>query len=408
MIQRVIRIAMIVIMILGILFSISNFIAPRKIKAFSIRGVWVDGECMGDGNECDIGWGFEEDIGTTTSFEFSIKLQEKIEISPGLKLLPKPQAFCVTEDDLLILPDQKAGDIKIYKKNGNFLELTKTLGGKEDAPGEFVEPKFCYYNRDKEKAKFGVMDFGAKKIFIHDRIGRTEFELVMEVPCREYVTDIQIQGDKLFVSGFKADKDLKPYDLYYISIPSDQTTFLLPSFYKYGLTSIEEYKSKYPKKTDIENIGLYARFDVYGDNVYFVWEGDLRIIKLNFKTKGLNFFGKKPNHYVKPYPSEKPSEGKEKRNFDITIKENAEMSFLRDIFVNSKCILVIYEGPASQNEVSNFWLQFYNLDGDFINEVLMPGKHDPGMWFDKDKDILYSLSNDKGKYYILKYKITSD
>jgi hypothetical protein len=406
--KRVIRIAMIVIMILGILFSISNFITPSKIKAFSIRGVWVDGECMGDGNECDIGLRFEGDIGTTTSSAFSIKLQKKIEISPGLELVPKSQVFCVTEDDLLILPDQQAGNIKIYEKKGNVLELTKTLGRKGDAPGEFLEPKFCYYNKDKDNVKLGVMDFGAKKIFIYDIIGRTEFELVMEVPCQEYVTDIQIQGDKLFVSGFKADKDLNPYDLYYISIPSDQTTFLLPSFYKYGLTSIEEYKSKYPQKTDIENIGLYARFDVYDENVYFVWEGDLRIIKINVKKKRFDFFGEKPLHYVQPYPSEKPPEGQGKENFNITPGESVKMSFVRDIFVNSKYVLVIYEGPAIQNEVSNSWLQFYTVNGDFINEVRMRGNPGPGMWFDKDKDILYSFSNEKGKFYILKYKISSD
>ena len=54
--KKVIKIITILIMLLGIAFSISNFIIPGKLKASSIRGVWTDlGECEGFGNLCDIG-----------------------------------------------------------------------------------------------------------------------------------------------------------------------------------------------------------------------------------------------------------------------------------------------------------------------------------------------------------------
>jgi hypothetical protein len=57
--KKVIKIILIIIMLLGIVFSISNFIIPGKIKAASEKGVWVyvngDWECTGDGESCDIG-----------------------------------------------------------------------------------------------------------------------------------------------------------------------------------------------------------------------------------------------------------------------------------------------------------------------------------------------------------------
>ncbi len=79
------------------------------------------------------------------------------------------------------------------------------------------------------------------------------------------------------------------------------------------------------------------------------------------------------------------------------------MSFVRNIFTNPKYVLVIYEGPNPKN----FRLQFYTLEGTFKGEVPIPGQPNWKMWYDKNGNFLYSLSNnsDKGVYFILKYKI---
>lgn len=428
MIKKILKPTMIILMILGITFSISNFM-PKKIDAFVETAAWVlnpDGsfDCQGEGNECDMSGGFVDEGDTVPSKEvkiqnkqeniqkkilpgFSIKFIEKSEISPGAELLLKPQDFCVTGDDLFIIPDQEAGNIKIYEKNKNFLDLAKTIGRKGYRPGEFAEPTFCFYNDDE--LKFGVMDSGVRKIFIYDRIGRTEFERLKEIPCLRLGSDIQLHGEKIFVSGFKQDKDKATYDLYYINQTNDQITFILPSYYMYGLASVDEYKSNYHDKPGIKSIGISGWIDVYDDNVYFVWEGDLRILKINIESKSLTFFGEKPSYYVKPYPSKKLVKGYRKRNIDSIISEKAKMSFVRDIFVGPKYVMVIYEGPVKKNKTSNFRLQFYTLDGYFINETPIRGKPDRRMWLDKDSDILYSLSGkqtEKGtNYSILKYKI---
>ncbi|MFC2140817.1 hypothetical protein ACFLQP_00790 [Acidobacteriota bacterium] len=61
MIKKVIKTILIVLMILGIAVSISNFIS-LEVKAKGDRGVWVDlggvVECTGDGNQCDLGFEF--------------------------------------------------------------------------------------------------------------------------------------------------------------------------------------------------------------------------------------------------------------------------------------------------------------------------------------------------------------
>jgi hypothetical protein len=58
---------------------------------------------------------------------FSIKLQKKVKLSQETTLLANPTAFCITEDELFIIPDLKVGDIKIYDCNG---KLVNTLGRK--------------------------------------------------------------------------------------------------------------------------------------------------------------------------------------------------------------------------------------------------------------------------------------
>ncbi|MGD2088815.1 MAG: hypothetical protein PVH61_21730 [Candidatus Aminicenantes bacterium] len=431
MIQKILKVTMIVLMILGITFSISNLI-PEEVDARTFRATWVempDGtlDCMGDGNDCDMDLsGIEDGIGIGISPSKEVKIQNKqesiqkktlpglsikppksIKISQGSQLLLKPQDFCVTKDGLFIIPDKQAGNIKIYERSKNFLKLAKTMGRKGYGPGRFAEPTFCFYNEDE--LKFGVMDSGIRRIFIYDRIGRTEFERLKEIPCLRLGSDIQLQGKKIFVSGVTQDKNKATYDLYYISQANDKATFLLPSFYKYGLKSVDEYQSKYVKEPGIKSIGISGWIDVYDDDVYFVWEGDLRILKQNIESKALTFFGEKSTNYVKPYPSKKLVKGYRKRNIDSIISEKAKMSFVRNIFVGPKYVMVIYEGPFKQDKKSNFRLQFYTLDGDFINEVSIPGAPDRKMWFDKDSDILYSLSsnqNEKGtNYSILEYKI---
>lgn len=342
----------------------------------------------------------------------SIKLIDEIKFLSGLEETQLPldtKSFCVSEDQLFIIPDYRSGNIKIYEKNGENLELISTIGRKGYGPGEFVKPAFCSYSKDE--SKFVVMDLGIRKIFIYDRISRISFKLVKEVPCWRGGTDIKSIRNKLFIAGYTSDQVGNPYDFYYIDLTNDKTVFLLPSYRKYGLQSFKEYEIQNRSKSVIPVIGIRGFFDINRDEVYFVWEGNLKIIKLNIVSGGIdtNTFGIQPPHYIKPYASENLLEARKKEDFNVIQKELAKMSYVRNIFVNSKDILVIYEGPVKQSSATNFRMQFYTLDGNFIKEVLVPGQFDNKMWFDKDMHILYSLSRRSDTfgehYFILKYEI---
>ncbi len=329
-----------------------------------------------------------------------IQFIEKIEFSPESESPLVPRAFCVTDDELFIIPDYQSGNIKIYEKSGKYLELIKTIGQKGFGQNKLVKPAFCFYN--KEESKFGVMDFGLRKVFIYDRIGRVEFILKKAIYCFDLGFNIQISGNRLLISGHKTDKNERHYHLYSVDLKNNEVINLLPSYQKYGFNSHREFEVEI-YKDNIGAIGINGWFDIQGDVVFFVWEGDLRIIKINIKSQEITTFGEKTSSYIKPYASKKLLEARQNRNFNVTRSEKEKMSFVRNIFTNPKYVLVIYEGPNPKN----FRLQFYTLEGTFKGEVPIPGQPNWKMWYDKNGNFLYSLSNnsDKGVYFILKYKI---
>lgn len=346
---------------------------------------------------------------TPPVFGSDIKLVERIEFSSG-ESPQGPWAFCVTEDEIFIIPDPEIGNIKIYEKNGKFLILVKNIGWKGFARDELAKPTFCFYNRNE--SKFGVFDFEKREILIYDRIGWEEFELVHNIKCLRLGYDLHLSRDRLLISGAEIDQNEKPYHLYSVNLESEQKTFLLPTYYKYGFNSFDEFETEYIGKSDIKAVGVKGFFDIQGDYIYFVWEGDLKIIRVNINSKELTSFGEKTPHYIKPYASKRLLEARRNKDINIMRHERDRMSFVRDIFTTSDYVLVVYEGPVKQNQEksSRFRLQFYELNGEFVKDVPIPGNPDNKMWFDKDRYILYSLCHQsqaegKKEYFILRYSI---
>jgi hypothetical protein len=334
-----------------------------------------------------------------------IKLSGKIKlIFQDVDFLQKPRDFCVTGDNLFLIPDYNAGNIKIYESNG---KLINVLGRKGVGPNEFVKPTFCFF----DEGKFGVMDWGIRKIFIYDRIGQTkDFKRVKEISCFSLGTGIHLRNDKLFVSGYRPNEKSKPFDLYYIDLANNQINLLLPSYKKYGLKSFDEYETKYRRQPDIGVIGIGGWFDLHEDDVYFAWEGDLRIIKQNIRTGEVSYFGRKSANYVKPYATKKLINSISTRDFKTTQQEKAKMSFVRSIFTSKKHVLLVYEGPVKNDKNPGFMIQFYMFNGDFVEEIPIPGEPDRKMYFLKNKNILYSLTSELDEdlneiHYMLKFDV---
>ncbi len=354
---------------------------------------------------------------TGNVFGIKVELVERIKITDGEGFPAKPWSFCVTKDETFIVPDYYEGTLRIYVKSGDSLELVNSIGRKGFRKGDLGKPAYSYYN-DTESI-FVVLDRGLRKIFIYSRIGayRLKDKPDREFNCQKLGYDIQLKDDKVFVSGYKKDPNGSPYSLYYIDMKTNETEFLLQHDEKYQgyIEPKDPEDTKYNKILNAKKlVGVKGWSDIYEDNIYFVYEGDIeRIIKLNIKTKKISIiFGKKPEN--KNYKSPKDLSNadieklrKERKNdIDRFEKDRGKkFSYVKDIFVNSKNVLLAYNEPTSNKT----WLQFYSLDGKYKGETSKLDQPIGSMWFDKSKNFLYLISSkniESGKeYYIAKYKI---
>jgi hypothetical protein len=337
-----------------------------------------------------------------------IQLTEEIKIDTAANFQEIPSSFCTTEDNLFLITDHKAGIVKIFKKEENLLKFINVLGPRFENK-KFVYPIYCFYNR--KKGMLGVFDYGVREIFIFNREKSGEFTWIKNVPCQWGGYDIQFAGDaeQLVVSGFLNDNENKPFDLYSINIKTGKINYLLPSHQKYNLRNFEDYILEYRQKRTLPAVGIYAFIDIQGNELFFVWEGALRIIRLNLLSRKQMVFGHETPDYAKPdgYSLATFYKNADQKNLR---KKKETMAFIRNIFATPGHVFLVYETAKSKNSNNLiFRLQTYTPDGFFLEDVLIPGNPCRQMWFDKENHELYALSEKKGsnnnEFSIIKYKI---
>lgn len=348
----------------------------------------------------------------------NIQLIERIAVDPfpELKMDQKkiPRAFCVTEDGIYLLPDPVSGLVRAFGKNGKSLKLVDSIGrkgfGKEPV---FGLPQYCFYN--SSKGKLAIFDDASpRQILIFNKVGIVNFELSETIPFEKSGYDMDFTGDLdqiVVISGFVKDEDGKSFDLYSRNLQTKQINYLLPSHEKYGLKTFEEYEEYYHKKQTLPAIGYNGFIDIEGDNLFFVWEGALRIIKINLLSKERTVFNG-PRYeeipgYIKPDASVLSS-SYIKKEFQTTWIDRETMSYVRNIFATPRHVFLIYETVRrTKSDSSRFRVQTYSPEGNFLSDVSIPGKPDGGqMWFDKENYELYLFSkNDKNEFSISQYRI---
>lgn len=335
---------------------------------------------------------------------YEIKLLKKVELSQEKELLQTPEAFCVTDDGLIIIPDFKAGNIKIYDQNGS---LVKVLGRKGYGPNEFKYPLNCTY--DNNTKQFAVADFGLRKIFIYQRTGTHDFKRVSEIYSQALIFDYKSRGAKIYFSALKKSKDGEYFEFFIIDMNTNARQYLLPAYYKYGLNSAGDFYNQYFKNKSIRTLGAAGWFDISGNTAYYAWEGDLRIIKINLNSGQLNTFGHKTVNYIKPIASKVMlnafTSGKD-LELDL---ERSKLHLIRDIIATSEYLLVLYGAPGSEVKLKS-WAHFYKLNGTFIKESIIPNKMGKFVYFDKTRSILYTIWNstspsNEEKYYLVVYNV---
>ncbi len=342
-------------------------------------------------------------------YGLKIEFANKVRLSNNV-LLQFPISFSVTEDNLFLVVDFKGRDVKIYKNNG---ELLNVLGQKGSGPNEFGLPLFCHYSN----GKFIISDVGQKRIFLYERKDKFNFVRTREIRCTVVGDDLHLDGNKLYIAGNKSTGEGKSYSFFVSHLDhldhldkDGHYTYFLPAYLKFGLASFGQYKTELFKKLDITAIGTSGIFDIHGDFAYYTWEGDLKIFRINLKTKEITTFGKKMPHYVKPYASKKLIEALKSRQGKYIIKEKRKMSYVKQIFTTRKHVLLIYAIPAPKDVEPGYMMQFYTLGGNFVKEVPIPGEVTRTMCFVQPGNALYTVVSEpddelEEAWCLLKYKV---
>ncbi len=343
------------------------------------------------------------------AFGMDITLVGKIKLSQEKTFIQSAASIAVTEDNIIFLTDLKAGDIKIYDNTGNLLSV---WGRKGPGPNEFLMPYFSDY----KKGKLAMMDFGKRKIFILERKKKFNLEIIKETFCTGLGDDINLHGDRLLISGYKVDKQGEAYNLYTQNLNDGSVDFLLPIATKYGFKSYRAFKNEDKRTRFYSTLSRVGYCDWQGEHVYYVWHGDLKIFRIHVHSKETIHFGTKTSHYVQPFVSEKMIKARQRRDRKTSTNVRSNMSFIIGFFVHNDYLGVMYTRVSkSKDSKPGPMLQFYTLDGKFLDEVEMPGYPSNTSFFRKSDNTLFSIDIEEfdnedqdldGEKYIFKYKIT--
>jgi hypothetical protein len=319
-----------------------------------------------------------------------IKRMEVIPLDQSSVILQRVERFSVTEDEMILIPDYKAGDIKIYNSKG---KLERVWGRRGIGPNEYLTPKHCDY----KNPYFLLMDWGKRKLFIYKRENKLEFKKVNELLIMALGYEIKFMDiNRILISGSKLDEDGKGYELYFINPENKKSTMILRDFKKYGCSTENEYKNIYLSK--IAPLSIIAYCDYFGNNIYYVWEGNLKILKINPGTKKIEYFGKQTKSYITPYTTPELINAYNNREADKYTDIVRKMSFVTGIFTDNDFVALTY---SNFNKNSDGWetiIQFYKHNGEFMGEKKLNGAVNinryasPFFCYVKESNILYFLS----------------
>ena len=340
-------------------------------------------------------------------YPVDIKEIGKIPLHQDKVLIQRAMSICVSREENYFLLDFKASDIKLYNKHGEF----KKVWGKQGfGPLEFGRPRLLDYR----EPFMVIMDLGKRKYIIYSDEKNSDFSHIKEFSNPMMGTDMQVVGDKLLICGNKADNSGRLYDLYSYNYQTGVADFLIPIEDKYGYTSFKEYKNKYEEELTAISDNSYC--DLNKNFVYYVWAGDLKVIRVNLKDKKRTVFGHKTGNYTKPWMTKQMREDYLTANFKGGHLEYRKFSYLTGILADENLVGVLY---CNFQETKSGWqniIQFYSPDGVFLVEKELPGGVNSDnypiktFYYNQKTKILYFLSQTIDKdlndvYGIIKYKI---
>jgi 6-bladed beta-propeller len=344
-------------------------------------------------------------------FNYAIKIQKikTIPIDQESVIIQRVKNFSVTENENFIIPDKKAGDIKVFNNQG---KLVKKWGRKGPGPNEFLRPMYSDYLNPY----LMIMDWGKRKLMVFEKKEAFNLIKLYEKFIMALAYDIKfIDKEKFLISGFKEDANRNHYDLYFFYPRVGKFEYILPSHLKYGYSSHKEYEKNYLPK--IAPIGISGFCDYFGNNIFFAWEGDLNVVKINRITKMvIKQFGLKTMNYIQPVATPRIVRLYNERSDDLDA-EMQKISYVTGIFADEGFVGLTYANFKKEVEGWQTIVQFYNHNGEFLKEAILPGAintttyADPSFCYVKENNTLYYLARTMDEEFndifkILKFKIT--
>jgi hypothetical protein len=332
-----------------------------------------------------------------------VKPLKKFTLSDKDGIIERGYSFIVTEDDRVLVSDMKAGNIKIYDKNGN---RTNVFGRKGIGPNEFIRPLMSTYR--KPYAAF--MDYGRDMIFIYKRKGQDNLEFVQKI-FSQYLgySFLFLDDDTFLIAGDKRSDKNRRYSLYSYNFKNDKCKLILPSEVAYFCSSREVFEKDNDERLSF--IGYFLFIDASEDYIYLVWKGNYEVIRINRKSMEVSRFGKKSPKYVKPYYTTEAVKAFRQKNHRLLYKLDRPMSFTHKIFVTkNRNVGVVYTGPYNDNGSLPVMLQLYSANGKYLKEVqLINAKashhYEVYFYFKKSNNRFYIMDTETSKTFDQTYKI---
>jgi hypothetical protein len=303
----------------------------------------------------------------------------------GDDFLKVPAPFAVTEDGLYLIPDHKDGDVKVFDLRGKFV---KRVGRKGQGPNEFISPR----ESDYLDGRYVVMDMGKRQYMLYARDKDSILKQTHLLRSMYMGNDVAMMKDgNILMAGYKPDKDGNHWELFTYNFNTKQYGHLVQAHTKFGYRSNKEYQKV---RQDISVLDSSGFCDWWGEYAYLAWTGNLKIFKINLKTKHIQTFGKKTNNYRQPQATDRLKKAYKERNIFEYSEESGKFSKIMGLYTNKDYLLVMYELPRTKSEeINSRMLQFYTLDGVYINELQITKNSGCALYLSKDRDdgILYMI-----------------
>lgn len=338
-------------------------------------------------------------------FALKIKKIDEVELNQKETIIERGCYISVTEDNTLILADIKAKNIKLYDSAGKFLKILIKQGF---GPNEVAYPsKIDYKNKT-----LALIDVGKRRHCIYKNSAGNKFESVKEIVAYAVGNDVKLVGNKIFIAGYKTDKEMNAFGLYSTDLKTDETDFLIPYHKLYGYDS---FKAFIAQVDNLNPIGRACFLDVDENFAYIIWEGKLELISIDLRMRKITTFSKKTKNYIAPELTKKMSREYIKLSKDYFL-EVQKFSYIIGIFIDNSFVAVLY---SNYNKAVPGWetfAQFYTRKGNFLHEEKLGGAvvNDDfaikTFFYDRGRNILYFLSRTIDKelndiYKLVKYRI---